>query len=54
MVKIVKSMAILDNAHPIMGVAVSKLVGVVEKISPTLRLQTVKHPPPYRILDTPL
>jgi hypothetical protein len=37
-------MAILDNAHPIMGVAISKLVGVAEFFSRALCAQTVKHP----------
>ena len=47
MVKTVDSMAILDNAHPIMGVAASKLVNVVDKKKgwPQFRVQKVKHPP---------
>jgi hypothetical protein len=45
MVKIVDSMAILDNAHSIMGVAASKLVGVAANFSHVLCAQTVKHPP---------
>jgi hypothetical protein len=32
----VESMAILDNAHPIMGVAASKSVGVAAKKHPSL------------------
>jgi hypothetical protein len=41
-------MAILDNAHPKMGVAASKLVGVVDKRGRgrnIFRAQTVEHLP---------
>jgi hypothetical protein len=43
-------MAILDNAHPIMGVATSNLVGVAAKIFARKQSST----PLYRFLDTPL
>jgi hypothetical protein len=47
------SIAILDNAHPIMGVVASKLMGVVEKGRGRNFFPARKHPL-NRILDTPL
>ena len=54
--KTADSKVILDNAHPIMGVASSKLVGVVNKKGRGRKFFARKQSstPLYRILDTPL
>jgi hypothetical protein len=46
MVKTVKSMAILDNEHPI--------VGVVDKMGVAAKKSHTRSTPLYEILDTPL
>jgi hypothetical protein len=49
-------MAILDNAHSIMGVAASKLVGVVDKKGrgPKIFARKQSSTPLYTFLDMPL